>query len=162
MAKKKKEEVDHFRSLRRYETSMTRAKKKGGKEKNSNKKKDRETRVAGAHARASSPFILAGRKIRLRARLKMYREQYVKCPVVAQGGTKRQKERKGETKMPREEVEGHRTYGERTGNSFSNGRPYNCECSSRFNRQMGLGKNHVISVIVSRTTSTDSLFAYPR
>lgn len=38
-----------------------------------------------------------------------------------------------------EEIEGHRVpvRGERTGNSFSNGRPYNCECSSRFNRQMG-------------------------
>ena len=47
----------------------------------------------------------------------MYREQYVKYPVVAQGGTKRRKERKGETVMPGEEIEGHRTYGERTGNA---------------------------------------------
>lgn len=63
-------------------------------------------------------------------------------------------EREREREFLWEEIEGHRTYGERTGNSFSNGRPYNCECSSRFNRQMGLDKNHVISVIVSRTTST--------
>lgn len=86
----------------------------------------------------------------------MYREQYVKYSSVARVGQGRRKRRKREREREFlwEEIEGHRTYGERTGNSFSNGRPYNCECSSRFNRQMGLDKNHVISVIVSRTTST--------
>lgn len=97
------------------------------------------------------PFALARRKIRLRARLKMYREQYVKYCSLARAGQRwagrdEVEERERETgEMAREEIEGHRACGERTGNSFSNGRPYNCECSSRFNRQMGLGKNHVIS-----------------
>ena len=61
-----KKKVDHFRSLRRYETSITRTKTK--KEKRRENIKIQTKRRAEKHARArlSSPFTLARRKIRLR------------------------------------------------------------------------------------------------